>query len=386
MTPATAERALYSDILNLSVASREYSQFKSVLQKVTQVFEIRHILEKLSAEDSIRKIIIDRLAAFAENPLLPEYLNTLERNEFCRQVIEGISHSRMTLTNFLKREKYIISPLHNFFFTRDSSFTIGKTVYTAAMAKKIRSPESDLMNILLTHSTEFSGNVIDLSDDRLLKPDNLSIEGGDVLVVAPDILLAGIGSRTSTEGIDRLIQSILSTSDLKYVIIQELPHEPESFIHLDMVFTLLSRDECMIYEPLIIGDSKYHTVLMRIENRSIVKIEYVDTIPEGLKKVGIDLKPLCCGGSNPMLQEREQWHSGANFLALDHGKLIGYERNVHTTEELSRNGYEVVKAVDFLKSGENFDRLGKTLITIEGSELSRGGGGPRCMSMPLARD
>lgn len=383
MTPATAERALYSDILNLSVASREYKQFKGVLQKFTRVVEISGILKEMAKNDLAKQDIIRKLSEFAENPYLPDYLNKLETEEFCRQVIEGISHSRMTLTNFLKREKYRVSPLHNFFFTRDSSFTIANTMYSSAMATRMRSLESMLINTLFSHYKGFKTNLVDLYDRRFEK---LRIEGGDVLIVSPEVLLIGIGKRTSTEGVDQLIRSVLTNSDLKYVLIQELPHEPESFIHLDMVFTFLSHEECMIYEPLILGDSKYHTVLMSIEKKAIVKIDYVGNILEGLRKTGNEIKPLRCGGGDEIMQEREQWHSGANFLALDNGKVIGYERNIHTAEELSKNGYKIIKALDVINKDIDLDSFEKTLITIEGSELSRGGGGPRCMSMPLIRD
>jgi arginine deiminase len=177
----------------------------------------------------------------------------------------------------------------------------------------------------------------------------------------------------------------LENTALKYVLVQELPEEPESFIHLDMVFTLLNSDECMIYEPLILGESKYHTVLMEIDGKNISKIEYVDNILHGLKLTGHGLKPISCGGNKLILQEREQWHSGANFLAFEPGKLIGYDRNVHTAAELNKNGYEIITALDILNNKISVENYNKALITIEGAELSRGGGGARCMTMPIKR-
>ena len=253
------------------------------------------------------------------------------------------------------------------------------------MAKRIREPEAILMKALYTYHSEFSGNVIDLTDSMIGKDRSRTIEGGDVLVLSKDILIIGIGSRTSAKGVDHFITKLLDHTSLKYVLIQELPHEPESFIHLDMVFTLLSSNECMVYEPLILGESKYHTVLMEIKGKNVSKIEYVDNLLHGLKLINHDFKALSCGGSKHILQEREQWHSGANFLAFEPGKLIGYDRNVHTAAELNKNGYEILTALDVLNKKAFVSDYDKVLVTIEGAELSRGGGGARCMTMPVRR-
>ena len=386
MSPATAERALYSDILNLSVASKEYKQFKEVLKKFTTVFEIKDLLNSVINIQEAKNQFISDLVAYAGNPFLADQLMRLSNEEFCTQIIEGVPLNQKSLRNFLHRDRYLISPLHNAFFARDSSFVIGNTAYIGNMAKKIREPETILMNILLNYYPDFNGEVELLSPAISINSQYSTAEGGDILVVAGDVLLIGIGNRSSSQGVDDLISQILQKRDLHFVIVQELPDKPESFIHLDMVFTLLNIDECMIYKPLLLDENTYHTVLMHIENREIVRIEYTDNILKGLKKAGHDLKPIPCGGSELLLQEREQWHSGANFLAIDPGKIIGYGRNIHTAEELNKNGYEIRKAEDLIKSDLTIEDLGKTLITIDGSELSRGGGGARCMSMPLARE
>jgi arginine deiminase len=385
MSPATAERALYSDILNLSVASKEYRQFKEVLEKFTRVFEIKDLLRSVIAIPEAKNQFISDLISYTGNPFLADQLIKLDEVEFCRQIIEGVPFIHKSLNNFLNKDRYLISPLHNAFFTRDSSFVIGNTLYIGNMAKKIREPETILLNILLKYSKNFSGDVERLSSPLSFSGQYSTVEGGDILIVDRDVLLIGIGSRSSAGGVDDLINQLLRKRDLRCVIIQELPDQPESFIHLDMVFTLLSENECMIYEPLLMRENKYRTIYMTINNREIVQIEYIDNILKALKKAGYDLKPISCGGSELLLQEREQWHSGTNFLAIDPGIIIGYGRNVHTAEELNKSGYEVKKAKDVIAADTILDDLGKTLITIDGSELSRGGGGARCMSMPLAR-
>lgn len=386
MTPATAERALYSDILNLPLASKEYGQFKQVLKKITKVYEVRNLLTEVLKIPKAKRQLIDSLVKYSRNPGLSVYLENLSEEEFGRQILEGIPFDQKSLANFLNKEKYTISPLHNIFFTRDATFVIGRTVFISAMARRVREPETFLMQTLFEHHPDFKCNIVPLNSFPVKNVEPLTVEGGDIIVAGEGVLIVGIGSRTTARGIDNLLHKILEYEDLKYVIAQELPDKPESFIHLDMVFTLLTKNESMVYEPLVLGRNKYHTVVMSLEKRQVKKIDYVENILAGLKITGIDMQPLICGGRSSMFQEREQWHSGANFLAFAPGQIIGYERNVHTSEELSQHGYRVIPAPEFYSSDGLPQHDEKILITIPGSELSRGGGGARCMSMPLLRE
>jgi len=133
------------------------------------------------------------------------------------------------------------------------------------------------------------------------------------------------------------------------------------------------------------GTNRFHTIHIQVENGKVIDISEQKNLPKALKKLGIDMRPIQCGGiTGDWTQEREQWHSGANFFAFAPGKVIGYERNVHTLEQLSNNGFQVVPAKEVL-SGACAIPDGKCVITIPGSELARGGGGARCMSMPIRR-
>jgi arginine deiminase len=166
-----------------------------------------------------------------------------------------------------------------------------------------------------------------------------------------------------------------------------LPASPESFIHLDMVFTLLDKDTCMVYEPLIMKPNKFQTIHVRIDNGKVQSIERVENIPSVLKTLGMDLKPVICGGTkDSWTQEREQWHSGANFFAFGPGKVIGYGRNVYTMEEMNKAGFDVLSAKDIIEGKEKLEEHKKCVVCIEGSELARGGGGARCMTMPVSRE
>ncbi len=258
-----------------------------------------------------------------------------------------------TLTDFLRDEYYALKPLYNFYFTRDSSAIIGNSTVVCKMANTVRMRESLIMDAIFRSGLFFNTNVLNVyelsQNDPLVR-----IEGGDVLVVRDDILLIGNGTRSSTQGIDLLVKEFCNSgTGRKHVIIQELPESPESFIHLDMVFTLLDTNKVMIYKPpLIMNNTPYQTVHMKIDNGKVVKISSAGGILGLLRKLGgLDLEPVICGGkADDWDQEREQWHSGANFLAIAPGKVLSYARNIHTLEELDKNGFEVVTARDVINN------------------------------------
>jgi arginine deiminase len=387
MTPENAERALYSDILNLSVAGDEYSTFKGVLNKITQTFEIRDLLSDILNDVLVKTALLTAICGNeGAMEILPK-LSDQNAPEIARQLIQGVYLERNNLTRYLSQERFSLRPLHNFLFTRDASMTFGNEVLIGKMASKVRDREAIIMEAIFNHHPMLNTFTINPNTSENIRnyPD-ISIEGGDFQVGREDVLVIGTGIRTSTQGIDFILEYIKSKKDsLKHVLIQELPDTPESFIHLDMVFTFLDIDACMVYEPLIMGTNRFHTIHIQVENGEVVSIEEEKNLPKALKKLGIDMKPVKCGGGiDSWTQEREQWHSGANFFAFAPGKVIGYERNIHTIEQLNRSGFQIVQAKELL-SGMCDIPEGKCVITIPGSELARGGGGARCMTMPVRR-
>ena len=385
MTPRNVQRALYSDILNLSIARQEYSQLSGVLGKVAEVHYVRDLLEKVLDNDKNRLELIRRICVNEEVTEYMEMLLGMASPELARVLIEGLPAEINTLTSFLKNEYYALYPLYNFYFTRDAAVTIGNDALICRMANNVRVRESLIMDAIYRTSGCFDCGVIDANDFQPEKSP-VMMEGGDIIIVRDDILVVGNGVRTSSQGIDFLIERFRAgnSSGRKHIIVQQLPSEPESFIHLDMVFTMLDRDKCMVFEPLILFDNQYQTVHITIDGDKVSSIRAVPNILEALKRLGMDLKPIICGGDDEWDQEREQWHSGANFFAFAPGKVITYARNVHTLEELDRNGFSIIRADDFI-SGRSVLPEGPCAVTIDGSELPRGGGGPRCMTMPLSR-
>ena len=384
MTPKNAERALYSDILNLSVARREYNQLECLLQTLVPTFRVMDLLKDILRSSEIREKIVKKACYNEGHPKLIDHLLELNETQLAKHLVQGVPLERDTLTGFMSDEHFSLRPLHNFFFTRDSSIAIGDRVLIARMANRVRDREALIMQAIFDYHPRFRVQTINPGDKS--NHGDISIEGGDLLVAAKNITLVGLSNRTTSRGIDFLIKMMSDRKEKHHILVQELPSSPESFIHLDMAFTLLDSDSCMVYEPLILKSNKYQTIQIDVENGKVKSIRNVENLVKALNSLGMDLKPSFCGGQkDTMTQEREQWHSGANFFAVGPGKIIGYNRNVHTLEDLNQSGYEIIKARDVLDGKIDPASFNKYVLTIDGAELSRGGGGVRCMTMPFSR-
>ena len=387
MTPRNAQRALYSDILNLSIAQKEYEQVSGVLNKVAKTYQIRDLLIKILDNHAESEALIGKICVTENVTDYFEYLMDMSSKNLAAVLIEGLPAKINLLTAYLKDVYCALLPLYIFYFTRDASVSIGNRALICKMASKVRMRESLITEAIFRNPQFFDCNLLNAHD---FQPgnDEIFMEGGDILIAREDILIIGNGMRTSSLGIDQLINRLCrSTSQDKWhVIVQQLPDSPESFIHLDMVFTFLDVDKAMVFEPLILNDNQYQTVHMTIEGGRVTKIKTVNNILSVLKKLGMELEPVICGGNaDEWNQEREQWHSGANFFAFAPGKVMSYARNIHTLNELSKMDFEIIPAWDIVNGKRDLSKTGQCVVTIDGSELPRGGGGARCMTMPLRR-
>ncbi len=389
MTPRNAERALYSDILNLSIATKEYDQLKGVLSKVATIFEVSDLLSDILENSELKLKLLQDICCNEEVCPSAQKLAELDSKVIARQLIEGVPLEKNNLTHYLSEERFLLRPLHNLFFTRDSAMGVNGSMVIGRMANRVRERESIIMESIFNHHPFFETKTYNpvVAEKQNYFSGKATIEGGDFLVARKDIQVIGTGIRTNTKGIDFVTDQIkLHSPERRHIIVQELPAVPESFIHLDMVFTFLSQDSCMVYEPIIFEQNRYRTIHVEIDNGNVKHISQVANILQCLKELGMDLKPISCGGkADPWIQEREQWHSGANFFAFSPGKIIGYERNIHTLNELNKNGFEIIAAKDVIAGKKSPDDYHKCVVTIAGSELARGGGGARCMTLPVRR-
>ena len=395
MTPENAERALYSDILNLSIARKEYKQLSEVLGKITKTYQVKDLLTNILKDDAIKLEVLNRIekiepfiAEVTPKGSIKDQLLDEDAENLARLLIEGVEMKRDTLTKFLNKDWYDLRPLHNFFFTRDASMSMYNEVLIGRMANAVRDREAIIMHSIFDFTPGFNTKTLSLNteSDPLRK---LTIEGGDVQIARDDILVIGNGMRTSTRAIDALMYNFINRNEdkVQHILVQELPHSPESFIHLDMVFTFLDKDKCMVYEPLIMSPGNYQTVHIKIQHGKLISIRREKTLLHALKKLGMDLEPVYCGGEDETWNmEREQWHSGANFFCVAPGKVLGYARNNYTVEAMNNAGFEIIRANDVISNKVDLSKYEKYMITIEGSELPRGGGGARCMTMPINRD
>jgi len=380
MTPLNAAHALYSDILNKPIVDTEYHYFSGVLEKWTDVYYVEDILEQLLDDADVRRHLVEESCDMDNcDDNVAEQLMQLDSAELARVLIEGYE---VPDWDCVSDDRYLLKPLYNLFFTRDASSTVFNRVLINSMSFEVRERETLIYEAIFRHF--FKVDTLNAMEwDR-----DARTEGGDVHIAAPDLLCIGQGIRTNTKGIKYLAQTFAKEREHFNILVQELPQKPESFIHLDMVFTFLGKHQCMAFEPMLRKTGLFagkDTTLISIDGGKISYTKYPNII-RGLEHLGWDIEPVIGGGSDPWNQLREQWHSGANFFSLGDSKIMGYRRNTHTIDALDRAGFAVLKAEDIVEGRVKMEDYDKFVAAFPGSELPRAGGGARCMTMPILRD
>ena len=389
MTPLNCAHALYSDILDKMNVDIEYNRFRGVLEHWAQVYYVEDILQELLRDEKIREhLVMESVFNYGHRPIklsgntndrLAEELMAMDNAKLARVLIQGYENPQW---EGITDNRYLLEPLYNLLFTRDASSAIYNRVLINSMSFEVRERESLIYEAIFRHF--FGVEMLNaMAWNKWART-----EGGDVQIAGPDLLCIGQGIRTNAKGIEYLAQTFAREREHFNILVQELPHKPDSFIHLDMVFTFLGQHQCMAFEPMLKKTGLFagkDTTLITIDHGK-VSYRNVPNIVEGLRGLGWDIEPVLGGGSDPWVQLREQWHSGANFFALGDGKIMGYRRNTHTIDALDKAGFAVLNAEDIVSGKVDMASYDKFVAAFPGSELPRAGGGARCMTMPILRD
>ena len=393
MAPDMMERLLFDDILDGRLARREHDAFRHVLEAAeVECLDPGELLAESLAAGG-RDAALEALGRDGAPEGLLHDLAELPPEELAIALVAGLQTSdQQTPEQALASTDhgfYHLEPVPNYFFQRDPQIVLGDRVILSSMATAARGREPLIAETVFRHHAKLGGwrDLTSLlgSEAPLRRP---HLEGGDVLVPNDDVILVGVSERTDRWGVEALARYLReSDSGFRFIVAVELPRK-RSYMHLDTVFTFIDHGLCLAYMPAIAegGPEVGHVSLIDLEAPRIA-YTLCEDLPSALAELGIEVELIPCGGDQGLLgQQREQWTDGANAFAIAPGVIVLYRRNRGTVAALEQRGFRHLREEEVLNGGAEILGHGPTVVTLEGHELSRARGGPRCMTMPLARD
>lgn len=389
VTPASAEELLYNDVIPLAQVQREHRELNQLLSGMCTVLQSSDLLlDALGEPDERTALALELMRPTVRDRLDQGWLRELSElpvDKFLQAMICGVPNRRRSFEDFLSDRRYDIPALPNWYFMRDAAMAYLDGLIIGSMAFPVRRNEALLARRMLNRLAPL------IWDGSQARTPGLSIEGGDFLVAGPDTLLVGLSERTSAAGLDMLLASIMEyrsrgerADRVLDVIAVQLPHA-RTCIHLDMVANFLDWNCLLVYEPLILNRERAPVIHCRIEPGKTASFSYVDSLPEVMSAIGMPVEIVSCGGGLEVSSEREQWLAGNNVFAYGPGQIVAYDCNPLTLDAMSQAGFEIVTAGTILSGSIDPRSAGRRVVTISGTELARGGGGVRCMTMPLCR-
>lgn len=370
LIPSLLEELLFDEIPWLEKAQEEHDAFAAKLTELgVEVVYLEDLMAEVVENPEIKKEFLEkflnesRLYSSSKKQAVYEYLNKMDNTEMILKTMAGIRGTeleldRVRLVDMIDTYPYICNPMPNLYFTRDPFASIGDGVSINHMRTVTRNRETIYGDFIFKYHPDFKDT------PQLYGRDNsLPIEGGDILVLTDSIIAIGVSERTRPESVEKIAKKLFNTTKYQTVLAVHIPKK-RAFMHLDTVLTQVDYDKFTVHGG-IEGPTEVYELT---SDHGRIKINQINDTLENilshyLKK---EITLIKCGGGDYIDSRREQWSDGANTLAVAPGEVIVYDRNSVTNKKLEEYGI-------------------KTHV-IPSSELSRGRGGPRCMSMPLERE
>src|SRR5690349_3602627 len=374
LTPRNNDKLLFDGIPWVARAQEEHDAFAAALRaRDVEVLYLTDLLTKSFAEESARASAIETaLADLDIGGTMRSYLDGLLRDappeELTTHLTTGIRNDEVRggfglVTSLLPQDAFLIDPLPNLLFTRDSSVWVQDRVAITSLAMPARKRETQLTELIYELHPRFAGT------PHIHGHHYEHVEGGDVLLLSEGVIAVGVGERTTPAGAERLAFQLFE-NDLAHTVLAVPIAQERATMHLDTVCTMVDVDKIVMYPN--VADSLTAVTVTLAEPADEMETQQLHVGPSepflvaAAKAMGIDTLHQIDTGLDPVVAEREQWDDGNNTLAIAPRVAVAYERNDETNARLEEAGIEVVR--------------------IAGSELGSGRGGPRCMSCPIWRD